>query len=41
MPEPRWYQPVARGLETKLAEKLAYLRQLDAAAPPAEGKAPD
>jgi putative ATPase len=41
MPEPRWYQPVARGLETKLAEKLAYLRQLDAAAPPAKGKAPD
>ena len=41
MPEPRWYQPVARGLETKLAEKLAYLRQLDAAAPPSEGKAPD
>jgi putative ATPase len=41
MPEPRWYQPVARGLETKLAEKLAYLRQLDAAAAPAEGKAPD
>jgi len=41
MPEPRWYQPVARGLETKLAEKLAYLRQLDAAATPAKGKAPD
>ena len=41
MPEPRWYQPVARGLETKLAEKLAYLRQLDAAAAPAAGKAPD
>jgi len=41
MSEPLWYQPVARGLETKLAEKLAYLRQLDAAAPPAEGKAPD
>ena len=41
MPEPLWYQPVARGLETKLAEKLAYLRQLDAAAAPAAGKAPD
>jgi len=41
MPEPLWYQPVARGLETKLAEKLAYLRQLDAAATQAEGKAPD
>ena len=32
MPEPGWYQPVGRGLETKIAEKLAYLRQLDAAA---------
>ena len=41
MPEPLWYQPVARGLETKLAEKLAYLRQLDAAAAQAAGKAPD
>jgi len=29
MPEPRWYQPVPRGLEEKLAEKLAYLRRLD------------
>ena len=28
----RWYQPVARGLEIKIAEKLAYLRDLDAAA---------
>ena len=25
----RWYQPVPRGLEIKIAEKLAYLRQLD------------
>ena len=41
MPEPLWYQPAARGLETKLAEKLAYLRQLDAAAAQAAGKAPD
>ena len=41
MPEPRWYQPVARGLETKLVEKLAYLRQLDAAAVQASDKAPD
>ncbi len=24
-----WYQPVPRGLEIKIAEKLAYLRQLD------------
>jgi putative ATPase len=30
MAEPRWYQPVARGLEIKLADKLAHLRQLDA-----------
>jgi putative ATPase len=29
MPEPGWYQPVPRGLEEKLAEKLAYLRRLD------------
>ncbi|MFZ6798496.1 replication-associated recombination protein A [Undibacterium sp. Di24W] len=25
----RWYEPVARGMEIKIAEKLAYLRQLD------------
>jgi len=30
MPEPRWYQPVPRGVEAKVAEKLAFLRQLDA-----------
>jgi putative ATPase len=30
MPEPRWYQPVPRGLEGKIADKLAFLRQLDA-----------
>jgi len=29
MAEPRWYQPVPRGLESKIAEKLAFLRQLD------------
>jgi len=28
----RYYQPVPRGLEQKIAEKLAHLRQLDAAA---------
>jgi putative ATPase len=28
----RWYQPVPRGLEIKIAEKLAYLRKLDAEA---------
>ncbi|MFI4918115.1 MAG: replication-associated recombination protein A [Legionellales bacterium] len=27
--DPNWYQPVARGLETKIAEKLAFLRKLD------------
>jgi putative ATPase len=29
MPEPGWYKPVPRGLESKIAEKLAYLRSLD------------
>jgi putative ATPase len=29
MKEPRWYKPVSRGLEIKIAEKLAYLRDLD------------
>lgn len=29
MPDPAWYQPVARGLETKIAEKMAHLRELD------------
>ena len=32
MPEPGWYQPVPRGLEIKIAEKLAFLKQLDKAA---------
>ena len=32
MPPPGWYQPVPRGMEAKIAEKLAYLRQLDAEA---------
>ena len=32
MPAVQWYQPVARGLEQKIAEKLAHLRALDAAA---------
>lgn len=27
--EPNWYQPVARGLEIKIAEKLAQLKKLD------------
>jgi len=34
----RWYRPVARGLETKIAEKLAHLRELDAAATAAQGQ---
>ena len=29
MKEPGWYQPVPRGLEIKIAEKLAHLRKLD------------
>jgi putative ATPase len=41
MPEPHWYEPVPRGLESKIADKLAHLRALDeAAAPPAPKPAP-
>jgi len=29
MPEPGWYRPVPRGMEAKIADKLAWLRQLD------------
>ncbi|KTD25953.1 MULTISPECIES: replication-associated recombination protein A [Legionella] len=29
MKEPRWYEPVSRGLEVKIAEKMAFLRKLD------------
>jgi putative ATPase len=32
MGEPRYYQPVPRGLEIRIAEKLAHLRELDRAA---------
>jgi putative ATPase len=32
MADPDWYQPTQRGLETKIAEKLAHLRELDAQA---------
>ncbi len=32
MPEPGWYRPVPRGLEIKIADKLAFLRKLDAEA---------
>jgi len=33
MDEPDWYRPVPRGLESKIAEKLAWLRSLDGARP--------
>ena len=36
--EPGWYQPTPRGLEGKIAEKLAYLRRLDAEADAAARK---
>ncbi len=29
IPDPGWYQPVPRGLEVKIADKLAHLRRLD------------
>jgi len=29
MLEPRWYEPVERGLESKIAERMAFLRSLD------------
>jgi putative ATPase len=29
MAKPNWYQPTDRGLEAKITEKMAYLRQLD------------
>jgi putative ATPase len=32
MAEPGWYQPVPRGVEARIADKLAHLRQLDEAA---------
>lgn len=32
MEPPVWYQPVERGLEVKIAEKMAFLRQLDSQA---------
>ena len=34
MPEPGWYQPVPRGLESKIGEKMAFLRELDRAVMP-------
>ncbi|THF64362.1 replication-associated recombination protein A [Pseudothauera rhizosphaerae] len=38
MAEPGWYQPTTRGLEARIAEKLAHLRALDAEA---GGQPPD
>ena len=38
MDEPGWYQPVARGLETRIADKMARLRELDEEAQ--QGRAP-
>jgi putative ATPase len=32
MDEPEWYRPMPRGLETRIAEKLDWLRGLDAKA---------
>ncbi len=37
IPDPSWYQPVARGLETKIAEKMAHLRELDRQAKKSKG----
>jgi putative ATPase len=36
MPEVNWYRPTERGLEAKIAEKLAYLKNRDRAAKPAK-----
>lgn len=36
---PGWYQPVSRGMESKIAEKLARLRALDRGAAPKTGAA--
>jgi len=38
MAEPRWYRPVPRGLEIRIADKLAFLRQLDEAAKKGQGR---
>jgi len=39
MPEPGWYQPTGRGLEAKIAEKMAFLRRLDEQVKDAPGSA--
>lgn len=36
--DPQWYQPVDRGLESKIAEKMNVLRQLDSAARKSQNK---
>ncbi|MES2907856.1 MAG: replication-associated recombination protein A [Pseudomonadota bacterium] len=38
MTEQRWYQPVPRGLEIKIGDKLTFLRQLDEAAGKLKGR---
>ena len=40
MPPPGWYRPVARGLETRIAERMAQLRHLDEAADSVPGSDP-
>ena len=35
----QWYRPTDRGLEAKVAERLAWLRSLDAAARPGDDPA--
>ncbi|MBW7859529.1 MAG: replication-associated recombination protein A [Rhodocyclaceae bacterium] len=40
MDEPGWYRPVARGIEARIAEKLAWLRSLDEAASTASSEPP-
>lgn len=37
MPDPAWYQPVTRGLEIKIADKMAHLRELDRQAKKSKG----
>ena len=34
MAQPNWYRPTDRGLEAKIAEKMAFLRRLDQGTPP-------
>jgi putative ATPase len=32
MKEPHWYEPVDHGLESKIAERMRFLKELDAKA---------